>query len=308
MNDTSTTHETGSANGEAYSVGRVARLTGLSPETLRVWERRYGRPTPERLPSGHRRYSAEEVRWLRRVAEALTLGWRPAKAVRASEDELDDFLSASSEPLPRSEAADALLDAVAALDTRALQRHLDARAAELPALELVETVIDPFLRRVGRAWSDGELQLRHEHLAAEVVDDVLRRRRAELVERVPPNGARAVLLTTLPGERHALTLLMLALLSAARGVPHTVLGPDMPLEEVAAAVRETDAQAVAVSVSLSTGGLESDRLLASLGRMLPDEVALLVGGSGVRRPGRGPRRAQRLGSLRDWNRWLEEHA
>ena len=41
-------------------VGRLAEETGIKPGTLRMWERRYGRPKPERLPSGHRTLSILE--------------------------------------------------------------------------------------------------------------------------------------------------------------------------------------------------------------------------------------------------------
>jgi DICT domain-containing protein len=50
------------------SIGEVAARTGVSEGTLRTWERRYGFPVPERLPSGHRRYRAEDVE---RVAQVL---------------------------------------------------------------------------------------------------------------------------------------------------------------------------------------------------------------------------------------------
>jgi DNA-binding transcriptional MerR regulator len=49
------------------SVGEVADATGLSPATLRAWERRYGFPAPERLPGGHRRYPAGQVQLLLEV-------------------------------------------------------------------------------------------------------------------------------------------------------------------------------------------------------------------------------------------------
>ena len=50
------------------SIGDVVRATGLGEATLRAWERRYGFPRPQREPSGHRRYAAEEVERLLRVA------------------------------------------------------------------------------------------------------------------------------------------------------------------------------------------------------------------------------------------------
>jgi MerR family transcriptional regulator, light-induced transcriptional regulator len=57
-------------NDNHLSIGDVVQATGLTEATLRAWERRYEFPQPQREPSGHRRYAAEEVeRILRVVAE-----------------------------------------------------------------------------------------------------------------------------------------------------------------------------------------------------------------------------------------------
>lgn len=48
-------------NGQTYRIGAVARLTGISPDTLRVWERRYAVVEPLRSEAGTRLYSAEDV-------------------------------------------------------------------------------------------------------------------------------------------------------------------------------------------------------------------------------------------------------
>jgi len=45
----------------------VSTQTGVEAATLRMWEQRHGFPTPHRLPSGHRRYSARDVELIRRV-------------------------------------------------------------------------------------------------------------------------------------------------------------------------------------------------------------------------------------------------
>lgn len=56
------------------SIGDVAEATGLGDATLRAWERRYGFPVPSREPSGHRRYSVEDVERLLRVVEERDRG------------------------------------------------------------------------------------------------------------------------------------------------------------------------------------------------------------------------------------------
>ena len=43
-----------------YRIGAVARLTGVAPDTLRVWERRHGAVVPFRSPKGSRLYSQRD--------------------------------------------------------------------------------------------------------------------------------------------------------------------------------------------------------------------------------------------------------
>src|SRR5215207_4511502 len=52
----------------------VVEQTGVGEATLRAWERRYGFPEPQRLPSGHRRYASDDVERLRRVARLRAAG------------------------------------------------------------------------------------------------------------------------------------------------------------------------------------------------------------------------------------------
>lgn len=57
-----------------YRIGAVSRLTGISPDTLRIWERRYDVVTPLRSPRGGRLYSVEDVARLRLIRELVDAG------------------------------------------------------------------------------------------------------------------------------------------------------------------------------------------------------------------------------------------
>jgi DNA-binding transcriptional MerR regulator len=65
----------------ALSIGDVVAATGVGEATLRAWERRFGFPTPRREPSGHRRYSAEEVERIRAVVRERGRGLSLAVAI-----------------------------------------------------------------------------------------------------------------------------------------------------------------------------------------------------------------------------------
>lgn len=290
---------------ELHSIGDVAGETGISPDTLRMWERRYGRPVPVRLPSGHRRYTTAQVVWLRRVAEALALGARPRVAVQADARELDELLHRGNRASIESPRIADLLERVVAFDATALRAALRRGFVEMRCEAFLSELVSPFLVALGRRWADGELEVRHEHFASEVVSDEMRflRRGLEV-----PQNAPNVVLATLSGELHGLGLQMVALVAQNSGFQPRLLGSDTPVDEIVATALELDSSAVAISVSLSSGGVDTDRDLQELRRQLPDGCDLLVGGRGARGVRRGPRGVVFLGGLSDLRGWFDKHS
>lgn len=70
--------------GDPLTIREVAARTGVNAATLRMWEQRFGFPEPQRLESGHRRYSEEDVESVRRVARDRAAGLSiPAAIERA---------------------------------------------------------------------------------------------------------------------------------------------------------------------------------------------------------------------------------
>jgi DICT domain-containing protein/predicted DNA-binding transcriptional regulator AlpA len=74
-----------SANG--LGIGEVVERTGVAEATLRMWERRYGFPSPERLASGHRRYSEHEIGLIRAVAAKRAAGLSLPVAIEQAQNE-----------------------------------------------------------------------------------------------------------------------------------------------------------------------------------------------------------------------------
>lgn len=257
------------------SIGDMCDETGLSADVIRVWERRYGFPLPVRLPSGHRRYRREDLNRLRLMAKAVALGHRPSEASQADERSLRDWLSPTDDP-----RVEALFQAVAAMDSEGIRGQLQAALAGLDWKSFLQVVVSPLLDRVGMAWADGTIGIHQEHLVTEVLEDFLR----ELRQGCRPRpGQGAVLLATLPGERHRLGLLMAALAYAASGTRTELLGVDLPVASIAHAARALAVDRVAVSLSIQSSGETTRRLLMDLQERLPPSCRLLVGGQGASR-------------------------
>lgn len=288
-----------------FSIGDVAAATGISPDTIRVWERRYGKPKPVRLPSGHRRYTEEHVRWLRRIAEALARGHRPGKVVRVDDEELDRILGPETPEVSVEEEIEALMRFVHHMQGDALTDALRRAWEQLGAQRFLAERISPLLVAVGEAWRDGVIRIRHEHFVSAIVGDLLRVLRLGCPAR---RDSRLVLFTTLPHEEHGLGIQMAALLCATCGVRTRMLGIQTPIPEIVAAAEEANADAVALTVSLSSGGVENDRRLAELRKALPESVRLVVGGEGSHGVRRGPRGIEFVDDLAAFESWIEENA
>src|SRR5579883_3237786 len=87
-------------NSTPVSIAVVERETGLSKDTLRVWERRYGFPIPARNRHGERVYAEEQVVKLRVLSRLLDLGFRPGQIVHRSLSELTECMAQRSESQP----------------------------------------------------------------------------------------------------------------------------------------------------------------------------------------------------------------
>jgi DNA-binding transcriptional MerR regulator len=76
--------EDGAADGASgiYSIGAVARMLGVAPQTLRAWEDRYQQIVPARSEGGQRLFSRDQVDQLSFVRDQIDQGLQPADAHR----------------------------------------------------------------------------------------------------------------------------------------------------------------------------------------------------------------------------------
>lgn len=289
------------------SIGALSRAVGVPVETLRTWEQRYGFPVPERKPSGHRLYPVSYIPRLRRIAAVLSRGHRAAEVVAASDEILSQLLAAT--PNAVAEAAETapadvtdLIHLAQSYDSERLVRILLGDWSRMRPLEFLEQRIAPLVRRVGDEWEAGHLEIRHEHFIAERVGDLLRSLRLRLDE-----GAVGplVVLATLPGELHGLGLQMAAMAFASAGSRVLYLGTDVPLGEMRSLVRDLRAAALALSVSVASGGPETAERLKELRGLVPRRVRLVVGGEGAPQEVDG---VEVVRGLRDIERWARELA
>jgi DNA-binding transcriptional MerR regulator/methylmalonyl-CoA mutase cobalamin-binding subunit len=294
--------ESAPAQGGA-SIATVERETGLSKDTLRVWERRYGFPTPTRDGHGERLYPPEQVEKLRVIRRLLDRGIRPRELVKVPLHELiarvqDASLPAGGGREAPDEARAALMEETIGLlkryDETGLAAHLARVLLRLGLQRFVIEFAAPLNERVGEAWSRGELAVSQEHLYSEHMQHVLRGGIGSI-----PRGARqpSVVLTTLPGEEHQLGLLMAHVCLAAEGARCISLGVRTPASDIAHTVAEQGIDVVGLSFSEALKLNVAYDMLEDLRGRLPPSVDVWAGGklwTRARRPLPGVRFITRL--------------
>ena len=75
-----------------YGIGTVARLTGLKPDTLRVWERRYGLGASSKSATGRRQYSQTDLEHLQMVSALVESGARIGEIASSERKTLEMML------------------------------------------------------------------------------------------------------------------------------------------------------------------------------------------------------------------------
>ena len=269
-----------------FSSAAVERDTGLGKDTLRVWERRYGFPSPSRDAHDERSYPLVQVEKLRVIKRLMTHGHRPGRIVGLSVQELlqmSEALEGTPTPIGMGHAARKVevqqyIALLRSHDSEGLRQQLKQALANQGLKQFVAHVVAPLTAAVGDAWMRGELQVFEEHTYSTCISALLR----QAIDHVTETNTRAtprVLLTTFPREAHGLGLLMAESMLALQGARLVSLGTETPVADIVNAVRAHAIQVVALSFSVSMKPKHVVGGLTELRHLLPPSVEIWVGGN-----------------------------
>jgi MerR family transcriptional regulator, light-induced transcriptional regulator len=275
-----------SAKPVTLSIAAVERDTGLSKDTLRVWERRYGFPMPERDTLGERSYPFGQVERLRTIKRLLDAGHRPGRVVPMAPEDVERLAFTVGLPAaPRDTTASApaptdlsaFMQAVSSNDVDGLRRLLARALSRVGLGHFVLDVVAPLNVQVGEAWMQGRIEVFQEHVYTESVQVVLR----NALHNLPQAGAGRprVLLGTVTGEPHGLGLLMAEAVLALEGCRCVSLGVQTPVWDIVRAAMALDVEVVALSYTGCTNPNNVIDGLVELRSKLPPSIELWAGGS-----------------------------
>jgi methanogenic corrinoid protein MtbC1 len=286
-----------------YNIKAVVQATGISPSTLRAWERRYQMCSPQRSESGYRLYSDRDVaiiRWLKSQVDAgmaisQAVAWLETLEAAATGSEHGilppsaALHGAAAAALPRREAVRSfealqhdLTQALVGYDEVAAEQVMAEAFAMYPVEEVGEHVVTPVLVEIGERWHRNEISVTREHFAT----SYLLHRLATLLRTVPnlDNGP-ALWVGCAPGELHEAGAVLLAIYLRRAGYQIHYLGQNLPIDDFVGEVRRRRPAMVLLSASTSEAANGLRRMADELAHLeMPRPIIGYGGRIFVRQP------------------------
>jgi MerR family transcriptional regulator, light-induced transcriptional regulator len=217
-----------------HRIHRVAKLTGLSKDVIRVWERRYGLVKPSRSSNRYREYSDEEVALLRFVKAQMEQGATIGSLAAEGHDPLVARMRiatpvSAEDQKPHERLLDDLVGSLDPLDKAGFERRLNGAVAVIPFEEAVQRILLPLQRRVGELWHQGRLNIAVEHYVTKIIQQKL----FSVMNQLSVNEFGPRILIACPeGETHEIGAQAVAYIAATRGCHVYYLGPNLPSSDL----------------------------------------------------------------------------
>jgi MerR family transcriptional regulator, light-induced transcriptional regulator len=244
-------------------IGELSRRTGVTPELLRAWERRYGLLRPARSSGGFRLYSEADEQRVEAMQAHLRRGLAAAEAARrAAEEAATGPRAAENGSAELDDAARSLRSALDSFAEADAQAALDRLLGGFTIETVLRDVVMPYLSELGERWAAGEATVAQEHFAS----NVFRGRLLGLARGWDGGDGPRALLACAPGELHDLGLIAFGLALRRRGWRITFLGPDTPTDTLVDTARRLDPALVVVSATARRRLVPLVDILGRLGR------------------------------------------
>lgn len=276
-------------NSIKYPIKAVANLTGLSIHVIRAWEKRYNAVVPRRTDTNRRLYSHQDVEKLKLLSRASEMGYSIGNIASYNIDDLEKIVGEnknsvsspniqSKEIIPEDKDHEYLkrcIDAIINLNVQELEKELYRALVDMTQPIFLKNLIGPLLHEIGEMWKSGKIRIINEHISTAIIRKIL----SSLIDNnnVPQNSP-IILIATPRGQMHELGALMVGVLASADGWNVMYMGPDLPGEEIVAAVERIKPRIVALSIVYPSDDFTLDIEMRKIHKLLGKKYKILAGG------------------------------
>ncbi|GJL78896.1 MAG: MerR family transcriptional regulator [Nitrospinaceae bacterium] len=269
---------------KTFRINQVARITGLSKEVLRVWEKRYRLLSPERGPNRYRLYNEQDIDLLKFLVEEIKQGQSIGELASLGKDEIlarvREKGKKEPESLPRDQILVELEKYLLPLDPLAFEKRLNDLMVLSPFEEVFKRILVPLQIRVGELWFEDKLDISIEHyVTAQVKQKLFTAINMIGIEQHGPK----VLIACPPWELHEIGAQMIAYFCATRKGRVIFLGANLPLANLIHFCSQTKPDVVILSCTSDISENKARAFFTELSHKISThKCPVWVGGQGIR--------------------------
>jgi MerR family transcriptional regulator, light-induced transcriptional regulator len=266
-----------------HRIHRVAKLTGLSKDVIRVWERRFGLLNPTRGANRYRNYTDEDVTLLRYLKEQLDAGASIGELSKLGREEL---LTHARANMPRVAVVEnmfgrllrELVSTLNPLDRVTFEKRLNGAVAVVPFDEALHGILLPLQEQVGQLWHDGHVSIAVEHYVTSQIQQKIFSAMNQLP--VAEFGVTVVVACP-PGEEHDIAALAVAYQCRVRGCRVYYLGANVPIPALVKLCSDVKPDLTVLSFPIVRSQDKVTELIQAVVHDVSPVTDLAVGGHGA---------------------------
>jgi MerR family transcriptional regulator, light-induced transcriptional regulator len=213
-----------------YKIKDIEILTGIKAHTLRIWEKRYGIPSPSRTVTKIRNYSDEDLIEILNVAILNKNGWKISRIAELNSGDKASQVISLRDNRPADIYHENLLLALIEINEHLFFQTINDLIAEFGVVDTFSVHLTEFLDRIGIMWITGSIQPGQEHF----ISHLIRQKLIALTDSIvlPDQKSPKVLLFLPENEWHELSLLFYHFILRNKGIYSIYMGQSLPYNAI----------------------------------------------------------------------------
>ncbi len=217
---------------KTFSISDIENLTGIKAHTIRVWEQRYNFIAPKRTSTNIRYYDDDDLCLFLNISTLSENGYKISKISQMSAQEICDLVKTLQlDHFNVNVQVQTLSNAMLRMDETEFDQIVDECIADLGVQQTIETIIFPFMRKVGFMWQVNTINIAHEHFATHKIEQRLIAETANLKHKKNVKKLKYLLFLP-PYETHQVGLLYTQYLLKLQGHQILYLGQNLPFDSL----------------------------------------------------------------------------
>jgi DNA-binding transcriptional MerR regulator/methylmalonyl-CoA mutase cobalamin-binding subunit len=247
----------------SFTIKDLETISGIKAHTIRIWEQRYDLIKPSRTGTNIRRYSSDELRHILNISLLNKNGYKISHINKMSEEEIHEkILSLNDVKAQRDRLVNELIANLSSMKLDEFEKQVDSYILSRGIEKTITYLIFPFLEKIGILWLTNNINPAQEHLVTNII-------RSKLINGIETTHShvkvnKSFLLFLPESEYHELGLLFVHYLLKSKGVKVYNLGANIPLKDVAFAIKHLRPDVIYIHLSSVSSKFNFEKYLQLL--------------------------------------------